>query len=112
MAVRYAGMINGIDDIAVTNLDGLDSLASIKICTHYKLGRKTLEVPPSDFRQLTECQPVYIEMPGWKTPTHEVKKFGDLPKAAQTYLHKIAELSGAKLTIASVGPNRDQTIEL
>ena len=110
VAVRYAGMINGIDDIAVTNLDGLDSLASIKICTHYKLGRKTLDVPPSDFRQLAECQPVYIEMPGWKTPTHEVKKFGDLPKAAQTYLHKIAELSGAKLTIASVGPNRDQTI--
>ena len=112
VAVRYAGMINGIDDIAVTNLDGLDSLATIKICTHYKLGRKTLDVPPSDFRQLAECQPVYIEMPGWKTPTHEVKKFRDLPKAAQAYLHKIAELSGAKLTIASVGPNRDQTIEL
>ena len=112
VAVRYAGMINGIDDIAVTNLDGLDSLATIRICTHYKLGRKTLDVPPSDFRQLAECQPVYIEMPGWKTPTHEVKKFRDLPKAAQTYLHKLAELSGAKLTIASVGPNRDQTIEL
>ncbi len=110
VAVRYAGMINGIDDIAVTNLDGLDSLATIRICTHYKLGRKTLDVPPSDFRQLAECQPVYIEMPGWKTPTHEVKKFRDLPKAAQTYLHKLAELSGAKLTIASVGPNRDQTI--
>ena len=110
VAVRYAGMINGIDDIAVTNLDGLDSLPSIKLCTHYKLGRKTLEVPPSDFRHLTECQPVYLEMPGWQTPTHEVKNFGDLPKAAQAYLRKIAELSGAKLTIASVGPNRDQTI--
>ena len=110
VAVRYAGMINGIDDIAVTNLDGLDSLATIRICTHYKLGRKTLDVPPSDFRQLTECRPVYIEMPGWQTPTHEVKKFRDLPLAAQTYLRKIAELSGAKLTIASVGPNRDQTI--
>ncbi len=112
VAVRYAGMINGIDDIAVTNLDGLDSLATIRICTHYKLGRKTLAVPPSDFRQLSDCQPIYIEMPGWQTPTHEVKKFGDLPKTAQAYLHKIAELSGAKLTIASVGPNRDQTIEL
>src|SRR6187402_2574579 len=77
VAVRYAGMINGIDDIAVTNLDGLDSLASIKICTHYKLGRKTLEVPPSDHRQLLEAKPVYIEMPGWQTPTHEAKKYSD-----------------------------------
>src|SRR5678816_4020366 len=48
VAVRYAGMLNGIDEIAVTNLDGLDSLKTIKVCTHYKLGRKTLEVPPSD----------------------------------------------------------------
>jgi adenylosuccinate synthase len=112
VAVRYAGMINGIDDIAVTNLDGLDSLASIKVCTHYKIGRKTLEVPPSDFRQLQEAKPVYIELPGWQTPTHEAKTWNDLPKNARAYLQKIAELSGAKLTIASVGPNRDQTIVL
>jgi len=112
VAVRYAGMINGIDDIAVTNLDGLDSLATIKVCTHYKLGRKTLEVPPSDFQQLREAKPVYIELPGWQTPTHEAKKYSDLPRNARTYLEKIAELTGARLTIASVGPNRDQTIVL
>jgi adenylosuccinate synthase len=112
VAVRYAGMINGIDDIAVTNLDGLDSLASIKVCTHYKVGRKTLDVPPSDFLQLQEAKPVYIEMAGWQTPTHEAKKYSDLPKNARVYLEKIAELTGAKLTIASVGPNRDQTIVL
>jgi adenylosuccinate synthase len=111
-ATRYAGMINGIDDLAVTNLDGLDTLDSIRICTHYKLGRKTLEVPPSDFRQLEDCQPIYIEMPGWKKPTHEAKRFQDLPRNAQSYLQKLAELTGAKLTIASVGPNRDQTIVL
>jgi adenylosuccinate synthase len=112
VAVRYAGMINGIDDIAVTNLDGLDSLAEIKICTHYKLGRRTLEVPPSDFRELTACKPVYTELPGWQTPTHEAKQWGDLPKNAQAYLRFIADLTGAKLSIASVGPNRDQTIVL
>ena len=112
VAVRYAGMINGIDEIAVTNLDGLDALPSIKICTHYKLGRKKLEVPPSDFRQLEKAEPVYLEMPGWQTPTHEAKRYADLPKKARTYLEKIAELSGAKLKIASVGPNRDQTIVL
>jgi adenylosuccinate synthase len=112
VAVRYAGMINGIDDIAVTNLDGLDSLAEIKVCTHYKLGRRTLEVPPSDFRELTACKPVYTELPGWQTPTHEAKQWSDLPKNAQAYLRFIADLTGAKLSIASVGPNRDQTIVL
>ena len=112
VAVRYAGMINGIDDIAVTNLDGLDSLAEIRICTHYKLGRRTLEVPPSDFRELTACKPVYTELPGWQTPTHEAKQWGDLPRNAQAYLRFIADLTGAKLSIASVGPNRDQTIVL
>ncbi|HEX8312178.1 MAG TPA: adenylosuccinate synthase [Chthoniobacteraceae bacterium] len=112
VATRYAGMINGIDDVAITNLDGLDSLETIKVCTHYKLGRKTLEVPPSDYRQLVDCQPVYREFPGWKTPTHEAKKFSHLPKAAQTYALELANLTGARLSIASVGPNRDQTIVL
>ena len=112
VAVRYAGMINGIDEIAVTNLDGLDALESIKVCTHYKLGKTTLEVPPSDFQQLEKCVPVYETLPGWERPTHEAKVFADLPKRAQEYLHRIAKLSGAKLRIASVGPNRDQTIVL
>ncbi|MEA3208176.1 MAG: adenylosuccinate synthase [Chthoniobacter sp.] len=111
-ATRYAGMLNGIDDIAVTNLDGLDSLASIRVCTAYKQGRKTLEVPPSDSSQLANCQPVYIDLPGWQEPTHEAKTWSALPKNAQAYLKKIADLTGGKLVIASVGPNRDQTIVL
>src|SRR4030095_5959625 len=52
VATRYAGMINGLDEVAITNLDGLDTLPTIKICVAYKLGRKTLDVPPSDIRQL------------------------------------------------------------
>jgi adenylosuccinate synthase len=112
VSTRYAGMVNGIDDVAVTNLDGLDTVATIKICTHYKLGRKTLEYPPTDARELQACTPVYIEMPGWQSPTHEAKTFAQLPANARAYLRKIAELTGAKLTIASVGPDREQTIVL
>jgi adenylosuccinate synthase len=112
VATRYAGMINGMDEVAVTNLDGLDSLASIKVCTHYKLRGETIEVPPSDVRQLAQCEPVYLELPGWQKPTHEAKRFTDLPRNAQSYLQKLAELSRARLSIASVGPNRDQTIVL
>jgi adenylosuccinate synthase len=112
VATRYAGMINGIDEIAVTNLDGLDALESIRVCTAYKMGRKTLEVPPSDARQLADCEPCYIDLPGWQKPTHEAKSWSDLPKNARTYLETIAGVSGGKLVIASVGPNREQTIVL
>jgi len=110
VATRYAAMINGIDDLAVTNLDGLDGLDWIKVCTHYKMGRKQLEVPPADCRQLAGCQPVYIEFEGWKRPTGDVKKWSDLPPQAREYLKAITEITGAKLAIASVGPGRDQTI--
>lgn len=110
VATRYAAMINGIDEIAVTNLDGLDRLDVIRICTHYKSGRKLFSVPPTDSRKLVDCEPVYIEMPGWNVPTEKIKKFGDLPVKARNYLKKLAELTGAKLKIASVGPGRDQTI--
>src|ERR1700761_5092469 len=93
VAVRYAGMINGIDDIAVTNLDGLDTLPKIKVCTHYKLGRRTLEVPPSDFQQLREAKPVYVEFEGWCTPTDKCKTFKQLPAKARDYAKAIAELT-------------------
>jgi adenylosuccinate synthase len=112
VATRYAGMVNGIDEVAVTNLDGLDTLANIKVCVAYKLGRKKLEVPPSDSALLAHCEPVYEELAGWQTPTDKCKRWSDLPKKAQAYLKHIAKLSGAKLTIASVGPNREQTILL
>jgi adenylosuccinate synthase len=110
VATRYAAMINGLDEIAVTNLDGLDELETIKVCVGYKVGRKTYEVPPADLKLLTACEPVYIEMPGWKQSTSGVRAFNKLPVKARDYLKKICALTGAKLTLASVGPDRDQTM--
>jgi len=112
VATRYAAIINGIDELSITNLDGLDGLETIKVCVAYKLGRKTLEVPPNDCDLLAQCEPVYIELPGWKSPTEDARKFSDLPTNAQKYVQKIAELTGAKLTIVSIGPGREQTIVL
>jgi len=112
VATRYAAMINGIDELAVTNLDGLDELDAISICTAYKCGGRILEVPPSDARQLERCEPVYIEMEGWKSSTENARRFADLPANARNYLEKIAGLTGASLKIVSVGAHRDQTILL
>jgi adenylosuccinate synthase len=110
VATRHAAMVNGIDDLAVTNLDGLDTLDRIKICVAYRAGGKTYETMPNDLAVLAKCKPVYIEMDGWKQPLHEIKTYGELPAKARAYVEKIAELTGAKLAIASVGPRREQTL--
>ncbi len=110
VATRHATMVNGIDELAVTNLDGLDSLDVIKAAVSYEVDGETLHYIPNDIEKLARCRPVYREFPGWKTSTEGVRHWKDLPLLAREYLLAIAELSGAKLTIASVGPAREQTI--
>ncbi len=112
VATRYATMINGIDELAVTNLDGLDGVDPIRVCVAYRLNGKRLDVPPSDAAQLENCEPVYREFPGWKKPTQSAKKLSELPVAARNYVRAIAELTGAPLRIVSVGPTRNETIIL
>jgi adenylosuccinate synthase len=105
-------MINGIDELAVTNLDGLDTVDPIRVCVAYRLNGKRLDVPPCDAAQLENCEPIYQDFPGWKKPTQSAKKFSDLPLAARRYVKAIAELTGARLKIVSVGPTRNETIIL
>ncbi|MCX7824462.1 MAG: adenylosuccinate synthase [Verrucomicrobiae bacterium] len=112
VAVRYAAMINGIDQLAVTNLDGLDTVAKIKMCVAYKAGGRTYETIPNDLDVLKQCQPVYIEFDGWLGDTSGAKDFDDLPKKARGYLKKLAALTGTKMSIVSIGPRREQTIVL
>jgi adenylosuccinate synthase len=112
VATRYATMINGIDELAITNLDGLDDVDPIRVCTGYRLNGKRLNVPPCDATQLENCEPIYEKWPGWNQPTHSAKKISDLPKRARDYIKRISELTGARLSIVSVGPERGQTIRL
>jgi len=110
VATRHATMVNGIDDLAITNLDGLDTVETIKVCVAYRHGRKQYDFVPNDAQVLAECEPVYVEFEGWRTPTDKARKFADLPPKARAYLKAIAELTNAKLFIASIGPAREQTI--
>jgi adenylosuccinate synthase len=112
VATRHATMVNGIDALAVTNIDGLDSLETIQVCIGYRVGRARFDYVPSDAQTLAECEPIYAEFPGWRTPTHEATRWRELPLKTRRYLEAIAELSGARLMIASVGPSREQTIFL
>lgn len=109
VATHYSAMVNGIDELAVTNLDGLDSLKKIKVCVAYKLDGKTIKFPPNDIDMLARCEPVFRTFAGWQTPTSDVRQFKKLPVNAQKYLKAIADLTGAKLRIISVGAKRAQT---
>ncbi|PYK82243.1 MAG: adenylosuccinate synthase [Verrucomicrobia bacterium] len=110
VATRYATMINGIDELAITNLDGLDDVDPIRICVRYRLNGKRLEVPPCDVVQLDNCEPIYEEMRGWKQSTTSAKKLSQLPLPARNYVKRLGQLTGAKISIVSVGPTRAQTI--
>ena len=112
VATRYAAMINGIDELAITNLDGLDHVDQIPICVAYRLNGKRLDVPPCDATQLANCEPIYEEVRGWNTSTHSARKISQLPSQARIYVKYISKLTGAKLSIISVGPARGETIVL
>ena len=112
VSTRYSTMVNGIDKIAITNLDGLDGVETIRICVAYRLDGKVIDFPPTDSDDLSRCEPVYVEMPGWLKGTEKARKFSELPPKARAYVKKISELTGAKLSIVSIGPGRAQTIQL
>jgi adenylosuccinate synthase len=110
VATRHASMVNGIDDLAITNLDGLDTVENIRVCVAYRHGKTQYDYIPNDAQILAECAPVYVEFEGWRMPTHQCRTFKQLPAKAREYVKAISELSNARLFIASVGPGREQTI--
>jgi adenylosuccinate synthase len=110
VATRHAAMVNGIDDLAITNIDGLDTIDTIKVCIGYRDGKKRYDHMPADNRVLARVKPIYAEFEGWRQPLDKVRRWKDLPLKTRNYLRAISELTGARLSIASVGPARAQTI--
>jgi adenylosuccinate synthase len=84
-------------------IDVLDTLPQIKVCVAYKVGSRMYETVPNDIDVLERCTPVYQKFEGWQTPTKLAQDFDQLPKRARVYLQKLAQLSGAKLSLVSVG---------
>ena len=112
VATRYARIVNGIDELAITNLDGLDTLKEIRICVAYEYRGKRIPFPPNDAEELLQCRPIYRKFAGWRKPTTAIRQFKDLPAAAQRYLKALAELTDARLRIVSVGAQREQTFQV
>ncbi len=110
VAARHSSRVIGFTGAIVTRLDILDAFASIKICTAYRLGGKTIDYFPADISELERCQPVYEELPGWTTPTSDIREYARLPLQARRYLKRLEGICGCPVRIISVGPAREQTI--
>lgn len=109
---RYAAMINGVDYWAMTKLDVMDSLKTIKVCVAYECDGKRMEYMPASSAKLARCKPVYEEIPGWNTSTKEVTRYEDLPKKAKEYVEHLCKITGVKLGILSVGAKRENTLRI
>ena len=107
---RYAVMVNGLDALALTKLDVLDDLAEIKICIGYRINGQETDQVPYDAVAMERAEPIYETMPGWQRKTVGISNFAELPEKAQTYLARLAELSGAPFAFISTGPERNETI--
>lgn len=110
--LRFACMVNGVTDLAVTNLDGLDERDEIKVCKAYKIDGLEHPFPPAQRDAWERAEPVYETHPGWNSDTSGCRTWDDLPGNAQNYLTRLAELAGAPVRYVGIGPDREQTILL
>lgn len=108
VALRYAATLNGFTELAITKLDTLDGLPTLKVCVGYKLDGQSINYMPLT-ADLYRVEPVYEELPGWQQPTSSVRSFTHLPKATQDYVRLIEGYLCAPARLISVGPEREAT---
>jgi len=110
--VKRALQLNGVDGLCIMKLDVLDVFDTIKICTHYKKGKRYITQPPVNAQYLEQCEPVYEEIEGWKTSIRGITRYTDLPTKAKRYLERLEEMLQTRIDIISTGPERESTIIL
>ena len=107
VALKYAIMINGVTDLVMMKGDVLDEFETIKLCTAYKKGDEVVTEMPYD----TEgYEAVYEELPGWQTPLTEIREEKDFPPAFSAYIAYLEKQLAVRISIVSVGPDREATI--
>ncbi|OZA73023.1 MAG: adenylosuccinate synthase, partial [Caulobacter sp. 39-67-4] len=108
--VRQSVAINGIHGIALTKLDVLDGLKTLKICVGYRIGDREVDYLPAGMRDQAAAVPIYEEMEGWTESTAGARSFKDLNANAIKYVRRVEELIGAPVALLSTSPERDDTI--
>lgn len=110
VAGRFSVRLNGFTSFALTRLDVLDIMPTVKICVGYRVDGKVIDYFPGNIHTLGKCEPVYEELPGWNTSTTEARRFNKLPEKAKHYVKRLCELVDCPVSIISIGPRRDETI--
>jgi adenylosuccinate synthase len=112
VVVRQAARLSGMSGLAITKLDVLSGLGSLKIAVAYEYEGVRYERVPAGIRALEGARPIYEELDGWTESLTEARRFDDLPQAARRYIARIEELTATPVTLISVGAERDETILL
>ena len=109
VALKYTVMIDGVTDLIMMKSDCLDDFETIKVCTSYKVdGVETDQVP---FDIAAKIDPVYTEFPGWKKDLTGIRKECELPQEFKNYIKFMEDYLGVPISIISLGPDREATIE-
>ncbi len=108
--LRETVRLNGLTDIALTKLDVLRNLPALRICVAYDYQGRRVEYLPQEEGALERVTPVYEELPGFEEDISQCSSFADLPDTVQAYVRRIEELTGVKVSLVSVGADRQQTI--
>lgn len=109
VALRYAIMINGVTQLIMMKSDVLDSFATIKACTAYKINGEETDLFPFDIDSV-DIEPIYTELPGWQTDLTKMKSEDEFPETFSNYIRFLEEQLRTPITIISIGPDRCQTI--
>ena len=110
MLVRQSCAISGVTGVALTKLDVLDGLKTLKICVGYEIDGKILDYLPASLKDQAAAKPVFEEIEGWSESTAGARSFKDLNANAVKYVRRIEELIGAPVALLSTSPERDDTI--
>ena len=110
VVARQSATLNGVDALAVTKLDVLDELDTIKVCVGYRYQGEVLRYLPADLSVQAAIEPVYREMPGWQTSTVGLLAIEELPSAARDYLRLIEDELETPIALVSTGPRREETL--
>ncbi len=109
VVLKESVRLNGPTELAITKLDVLSGLKELKICVAYEYKGAQIAYPPQEQNGMADVTPVYETMPGWDEDITGVRSWDELPENAVKYLRRIEEITGVKIGIVSIGPDRAQT---
>jgi len=110
VALKYSVMLNGVTELIMMKADVLSRFETIKICVGYEIDGEVVEHFPFELND--NVKPIYVELPGWQVDLTQIKDQNEFPEELNNYINFIEEEMGIPISIASVGPNREQTIFL